>query len=102
MADSVAFDKAAETLEERTDLDRLEARGTIRILLKQVGFDAKAVTAKDLRIVVEKLLSNELVNRGVSDPATAVSAIVTVLGRVSDDALGDSPEDVFARLGGQS
>ena len=102
MADSAAFDIAAEALENKTNLDRLEARGTIRILLRQVGLDAKTVGAKDLRIVIEKLLAKELSNRGVSDPHLVIEALQAVLVNGPESRTGDSPADVFARLGGES
>lgn len=102
MADSAAFERASEELENRTSLDRLEARGTIRLLLKEAGLDAKRVRSLELRKVAEKLLAKELENRGVSDPAAAVAAIVAALVGVPDSADSESPEDVFARLGGRS
>jgi len=102
MADSAAFERASEELENRTSLDRLEARGTIRLLLKEAGLDAKRVRSLELRKVAEKLLAKELENRGVSDPAAAVAAIVAALVGVHDGAESESPEDVFARLGGRS
>ncbi len=43
MADSL-FEFIAAQLEERTALDKLEARGTLRIALKEAGLDLRAVT----------------------------------------------------------
>ena len=102
MADSAAFEKASETLEGTTNLDRLEARGTIRILLRQVGLDAKSVGAKELRVVVEKLLPRELTNRGISNPQDVIAVLQAALLSVPERDVGDSPADVFARLGGES
>jgi len=102
MADSAAFEKASEELEHCTSLDRLEARGTIRLLLKEAGLDAKRVRSLELRKVSERLLARELENRGVSEPAAAVAVVVAALVGVSDSVESDSPEDVFARLGGRS
>ena len=102
MADSPAFERASEEVERCTSLDRLEARGTIRLLLKEAGLDAKRVRSLELRKVAEKLLARELENRGVADSATAVASVVAALVSVTDSETSESPEDVFARLGGRS
>lgn len=102
MADSAAFEGASEELERVTSLDRLEARGTVRLLLKEAGLDAKRVGSRALRAVAEKLLAEELAKRGVADPVAAVAAVAAALARVPEPEPSDSPEDVFARLGGRS
>ena len=102
MADSPAFERASEELERCTSLDRLEARGTIRLLLKEAGLDAKRVRSLELRKVAEKLLARELENRGVSDATAAVATVAGALVGVPDSVESESPEDVFARLGGRS
>ncbi len=70
------FDFAAERLEHHTSLDRLEARGTLRIAIKIAGLPAKSVNAAQLCVVFEKVMPHELENRGVSDAAVACSAVI--------------------------
>ena len=97
------FDLAAEKLEGRTDMDRLAARGTLRIALKEAGLDAQKLTIPQLRAVFEKLMPKELEARGVSDAAATCKATMDEIAR-SADAIGAassaSPDDVFKRLGG--
>ena len=100
MADSAAFDCASTALEQETEFDRLESRGTIRILLKQGGLDAKTVGSGDLATAIKLLLAGELESRGVKDPAPVITAVVAALAAVPDSEVADSPENVFARLGG--
>jgi hypothetical protein len=101
MADSVAFDCVCEHLEAHTSLDRLEARGTVRLTLKQAGLDARDVTPGQLEVAVEKLLPGELSARGVEDTSSVCSAISAKLRTLGPEAgASDSPEDVFRRLGG--
>ncbi len=98
MADSLAFTAVCETLEASSSLDRLEARGTVRLALKEAGLQAAAVSPSQLRVVVEKVLPHELESRGV-DPSV-VSALATMLNGMSattDDV--ESPEAIFSRLG---
>ena len=68
MADSKAFTTLCEELERASSLDRLEARGTVRLALKQAGLEANAVSASQLAVVVEKILPAELRTRGVDNP----------------------------------
>ncbi len=97
------FDLAAEKLEESTDMDRLAARGTLRIALKEAGLDAHKLTIQQLRAVFEKLMPKELDARGVSNAAATCEAVMDGVSR-SANAIGitssASPDDVFKRLGG--
>jgi hypothetical protein len=97
------FDLAAEKLEGSTDMDRLAARGTLRIALKEAGLDAHKLTIPQLRAVFEKLMPKELDARGVSDTAAACKAIMDEIAGSADAielASSASPDDVFQRLGG--
>ena len=49
MADSAAFTFVCTTLEESTALDKLEARGTIRLALKEAGLDGENAPGKAIR-----------------------------------------------------
>ena len=101
VADSI-FDQVATALESRTRLEKLEARGTLRIALKQAGLDANSVTADQLRVVIEKLLPGELESRGIDAPAAVCEQLAAEARdfEAPADPAVDSPESVFARLGG--
>ncbi len=100
MAESEAFDFVCEQLESRTSLDRLEARGTVRITLKQAGLEARVVSVKQMSVAIEKLLPGELDSRGVNDGAQVCAAIATELAGLDVAVATDTPEAVFERLGG--
>jgi hypothetical protein len=97
------FDLAAEKLEGSTDMDRLAARGTLRIALKEAGLDAQKLVLPQLQAVFEKLMPKELEARGVADAAAMCEAVMGEIAR-SADAIdvesSTSPDDVFKRLGG--
>ncbi len=102
MAD-VLFDIAADKLESSTGLDRLAARGTLRIALKEAGLDPRNVTAPQLRAVFEKLMPRELEARGVADAAAASGAAIDAIERAASEtdlAAATSPDEIFKRLGG--
>jgi len=101
MADSTAFDCLCATLEEGSSLERLEARGTVRLALKQAGLDARTVTPDQLCVVVEKLLPGELESRGVDDPQGLCGRALADLRSLRALApAAETPEAVFQRLGG--
>jgi hypothetical protein len=96
------FDLAAEKLEESTDMDRLTARGTLRLALKEAGLDAHKLTIPQLRAVFERLMPKELDARGVGDAVTTCEAAMDEIARSADAidiASSASPDDVFKRLG---
>jgi hypothetical protein len=102
MADTI-FDCVAEKLEQGTDFDKLEARGTVRLALKEAGLDAKTVTGEQMTVVLQKVLPGELKTRGVDQPESVCESIVQGL-KSFDGASGaaddNSPEAVFKRIGG--
>jgi hypothetical protein len=101
MADSTAFETAFDELERSESLDRLAARGTIRLALKTSGLDPKTVSPEELAVVVEQLLPRELEQRGVPDRDTVCKRILGALARLPAEPAAASPESVFARLGGE-
>jgi hypothetical protein len=100
MADSNAFTTLCEKLEQSSTLDRLEARGTVRLALKQAGLEAASVAASQLVVVVDKILPNELRTRGIEDADSVCGQLAAELKAMPDDSAGDSPEAIFERLGG--
>jgi len=101
MADTI-FEFVAEKLEAATDLEKLEARGTVRLALKAAGLDARSVTKEQIIVMVEKVLPGELAARGVAG-AEAICAQLATATKAMDTGDGsgaESPEDVFRRLGG--
>jgi hypothetical protein len=100
MADASAFDFVCAQLEQRTSLNRLEARGTVRLALKAAGLDAARVTPAQMRAVVERVLPGELRNRAIQDPERHCTALAALLAssKLAEAGAGESPEAIFARL----
>jgi hypothetical protein len=98
--ESSAFEAACSCLEKSGSLDRLAARGTVRLALKQAGLDPKAVTARELVVVARRLLPAELQARGVADSEALCTRIAKALESVDSGSSGDTPEAIFARLAG--
>jgi hypothetical protein len=98
---SPVFEFVAGEIERRSTLATLEARGTVRIALKRAGLDAAGVTRDQLRVVLERVLPEELRSRGVPRSDELCSAIAAALrASHSDGAATDSPEAIFRRLAG--
>jgi hypothetical protein len=101
MADSSAFDNVCAGLEEGSSLDRLEARGTVRIALKGAGFDASHVTREEMVVVIERVLPGELERRGVENCDALCAELCRGLSDVeTDGGAAETPDAVFRRLGG--
>jgi hypothetical protein len=101
MATSTAFEWLCEELEKATTLDRLEARGTVRIALKQAGLEVTTVTGDQLAVVLERVLPGELSGRGIEGAEGVCQQVATRLGEIpASPSSQDAPEDVFERLAG--
>lgn len=100
MADSPSFEVTCEVLDRDTALDALAARGTVRLALKAAGLDPRSVTPEQMRVVVSELLPRELKARGVENDAAVCAAIKQGLLGVAGSTASETPEAVFARLGG--
>lgn len=97
------FDSVADALEQSTSLDRLEARGTLRLVLKEAGLEARDVDASSICVAIRKLLPKELESRGIDEAERVCENLAKTaegLGDADVGSAGDSPEDVFRRLGG--
>jgi hypothetical protein len=104
MAGSSGFEWLCTALEESTTLERLEARGTVRIALKEAGLEPRTVTPSELRVVVQKVLPRELRQRGVANEAALCDRLVSglqVLESQSSAPAADTPDAIFRRLGGE-
>jgi hypothetical protein len=104
MADAAAFDWLCNQLEHGTSLDRLESRGTVRLALKSAGLDARSVTAEQMKVVVEKVMVDELTTRGIEDAGGVCTRLASALqseaANLASDAALETPDAVFSRLGG--
>ena len=97
------FDIAAERLEESSGLDRLEARGTLRLAVKEAGLDVQNLSVPQLQAVFEKLMPKELEARGVTDAAATCKSVMKDIvnsASTADVATSSSPDEIFKRLGG--
>ncbi len=103
MADAL-FDRAADSLEQNSRFDRLEARGTLRLALKAAGLEPKNLTGAQLQVVFEQLMPAELDSRGVNNMQDVCAAVLADLADARDVAADDSatsPDEIFSRLAGR-
>ena len=95
------FEFVAAELQKRTDLEDLEARGTVRLALKSSGLTAREVTQEQMIVVIDQVLPRELKVRGVENPEGVcgdLSQAVKGFEGENDEPTGSSAEDVFSRL----
>ena len=99
MADSKAFVWVSSEVAATTALSEIEARGTVRLALREAGLEARDVDATQMRVVLERVLPNLLASRGISDAGAICSAILPRLPR-DPETSSESPARVFERLAG--
>lgn len=103
MADPKVFDFTAERLEQSTPLDKLAARGTLRLALKAAGLDPGTVGSRQMLVVLKRVMPDELLRRGVEDAPAVCQRIAEALAQagLSADASdgADHAAAIFARLG---
>jgi len=100
MADSI-FDLVADELEKRTDLAKLEARGTVRLALREAGLDVRSVTLDQMTVMLRRVMPSQMQSRGIDAAETVCEAICGTLegsgaGSTAHDT--ESPEAIFRRL----
>nr|MDJ0853233.1 hypothetical protein [Myxococcota bacterium] len=78
---------------------RLEARGTVRLALKEAGLDVRSVTRSQMVVVVERVLPQALSSRGVQDFDELCKEWKARLSALQTRSTPDTPDLVFERLG---
>jgi hypothetical protein len=105
MAGSQAFEWLCEALTTSSSLERLEARGTVRIALKEAGLEARSVSPNELGVVVQRILPRELRQRGVADESALCERLMAGLRNLESQgarSATDTPDAIFRRLGGEA
>ena len=99
MSDSPIFEFVCERVEAEAGLTRLEARGTIRLLLKEVGFDPRLVGKGAAILVVDRFLEQALRVRRVADAEKVTARVLQALRESTlEGPEGQDPEVVFGRI----
>jgi hypothetical protein len=90
---SPVFERVSEVLEKRTGMSRLESRGTLRIALKQAGLESNHVNREQMLVVIDKVLPQELLDRGVDDAHEVCEFIERLAKSEASDGSADSAGD---------
>ena len=96
-ADLTLFDQVAERLEAATSFSRLEARGTLRLALKDAGLAPDDVNAAQMIVVLMRVLPGKLDACGVADPESVARLIAQGVSE-PDGSSRERPEDQLRRL----
>ena len=95
-----AFEQASELVTEQTSLTGPQARGAIRLALKDGGLDAKSVTSAQLSVVFQKLMPARLRGQGLTpeDADGICQKVVVALGAQVLTIPEPPAASMFARL----
>jgi hypothetical protein len=97
--DSELFTIVADRLCQLSELDRLEARGTVRIAFKKAGVDVRRFGLDDLDAVLAKIMPRELEDRGCSDAGAICDAIMKSLEGAVPETATPERDEIMRRLG---
>ena len=100
MAESPVFSWVSDALERRTALKRIEARGTVRLVLKEAGLEPGSVSVREMEVVLDRLMPAALTKRKVPDADEVCVALMRELAEQQNLSARESAYDVFKRLGG--
>jgi hypothetical protein len=93
------FTTVADRLCELSDLDRLEARGTVRLAFKKAGVDVNSFGSNDVEAVFSKIMPAELAARGCDGAEAICDRILKSLEGDMPESATQSSDDIFRRLG---
>ncbi len=99
MADSAAFEWLCRELEAATSLGQPEARGTVRITLREAGLKTTTVTPEQVSVVLRRVLPGELGSLGVGDAESVCESLATRTSEIVASS-AEAPEAMFNRLAG--
>lgn len=98
MSASPIFEAACKALEEGCELEQIEARGTVRIALSKAGLDPKTVTLREMEVVLERVLPEELEARSIDGASALCEQIGQAVAEAEEAAAARRPEDIFGAL----
>jgi hypothetical protein len=96
------FDWVSSAVEAETSLSRLEARGSLRLALKDAGLTPERATRHEIEVVLKAVAPKHLHACSVRDAEAVCGRILTALRTaivLEASSGGESPEDVFSRFG---
>jgi hypothetical protein len=97
--DSDRFTLVADRLSQLSELDRLEARGTVRIAFKMAGVDVNHFGLDDLEAVLANIMPGELEKRGCADAGAICQAITKSLEGDVPQTAARPRDEIMRRLG---
>ncbi len=97
---SEPFEQAGKLLAALSTLTGPQARGCIRLALKDGGLDAKDVTPRELSVVFKALMPKRLAGQGFSgdEAKTICEKIEGVLGTLQSTTTSTAASTMFDRL----
>jgi hypothetical protein len=98
MTPASLFDWISDQVEQATNWSRLEARGTVRLALKELGLDPRTVRKREVTAAVRIALGPALMSRRVTNASAVCEELIRRLEVVDIEPVADSPEEIFRRI----
>jgi hypothetical protein len=99
MSTSPLFEWLSSELTQRTTLELLQSRGTVRLALKNAGLEPRTLNQEQALVLIERVLPHELKVRGIADADAVCGALSQALRKLQSQPAGpESAESIFSRL----
>ncbi len=96
---SEAFQTVSTTVEQMTSLTGPQARGAVRLALKEAGLEAALASRDEMLVVLEKIMPRMLAAQGVDEARSAAAlASAAKLLEAAEGSERAGPASVFDRL----
>ena len=89
------FEKVSDLLGKHTGFNKLQSRGTVRLILKEADIDSKVLSKDQVVKLFKDVLSQELEKRGVSN-APEIANLTTA--DVEAATFAESAYDIFSKI----
>jgi len=89
------FDATCHLLQNLTPLNRLQSRGTVRLILNEAKLDVDQVSKPQMTELLGQVLAQELAKRGIPEPDAVAKAL---LDQLRSATITDTAYDIFSKI----
>lgn len=89
------FEKVSDILGKQTGFNKLQSRGTVRLILKEANLDPKVLSKDHVVRLFKEVLPRELEKRGISN-APEVARLT--IADVESASFAESAYDIFSKI----
>ncbi|HBZ70435.1 MAG TPA: hypothetical protein DEP35_12195 [Deltaproteobacteria bacterium] len=102
MKESPVFTAICEVIEETSSLNRIAARGTVRLVMKEVGLEVHDVTSREMLALLDERMPRALRACGVENVDRVIERARGAVKEAGTEREPDSAERFFDAIAGRT